>query len=359
MLPIQNKSCVDLLKAVNSSTELQQIDKSPEELSPFQRKFFRKITKYPNHPLHAWVAAFADKISGHCPEVKEAGMLLVNQVLKFRPESKMGEVIRDHLDQLVFTADFLNKSISDPLEINQAASILNSSSQVIKAIVPQCTLIDPKNLPQKLVVNPNFVADPRIKFYNLLAAKGHDTLDPVDDSIQMKVGFILADFRKELFQKLIPQDEKDRAIQELYLSQKLQSHLELIKSQSELSKLDESKVNVCYKRMTPTVLMNLILKGNEDKKFTYATTKSPKNFYVVPITKQQGYESLENLIDHIYKIMNQHKNSWVDSLRKQLQELNIAPSDLLFGYIDSETGAIKREGIKALLYSTQYLKTAE
>src|SRR5476651_1760345 len=143
---VQNKSCVGLLNAMAASQSTRSLQKeenhSAEELSPFQSKLFRKITKYPKHPLHVWVAGFADKISGHCSEVREAGISLANQILKFRPESKICQVVCNHLDKLVFTADFLDKNIvNDPLAINQSESTLKFFTRAIEATVTRYTLV--------------------------------------------------------------------------------------------------------------------------------------------------------------------------------------------------------------------------
>jgi hypothetical protein len=332
-----------------------------EKLTPFQRKLFRKITKYPHHPLHAWVTRFADQLSGHCSEVGEAGISLANQILKFRPESKIGQAVCEHLEKIVYTADFLDKSIvDDPLAINRSASTLNFFARAIEVTVKRYSLIAPSDVPKELTVNPDLVADPQIKFYNLSTATGDLRLCPIDDTIQMKVAFILADFRKQLLQKLIPQDEKDRAHQELYVRKKLQTALEFIEQREEALVVDESKVSGVYKKMPVDVLKNLILNGTDLNKFYYASTGRGRFLYSIPIQRKQGYSNPEILISHVFEVINNQSEFWSGYLRQQLQEPSESmPSEKLSQYLEEKDGSITRDGIKALLYSTGYLKASE
>lgn len=324
-----------MIPPYNLNYELAETNRHQEVF--FEKKLLKKLQ---SNELKEWTSAFADKLSFcHLSGIIED--TLINHLLDFPENSPLAETIRSHLLELVQSENFLKKCVhSDGFVLSHAEQELIQFTDAIKAVVYPSKLIDAKEVPAKLEVNPSFVADPRIMLYNIFAKAGNPQLSVIDDSIEMQLAFTLANAREQFFQKIIPQDEKDRVEVIHYVKNKLQNHLRLIGEQKSVT--DEKITNLVYKKPA-RFYMDYILKGSSDSdKFYY----NGRTSYTIPIKKKQGYSNPEVMIEHVYQALKD-RSSFQSMLKDRLCGSG--------GYFD-ETGTLSRQGVKALLYSTSYLK---
>lgn len=367
----QNGYLPPIYPEINSTTDdSDQISSSCPEYdtaqtgnSLFEKKLLRKLTEKPTNEWLLWVKSFADKISFcHYTGVREGGIALVDRLLDFPDDSPIAHAVRDHLEELVQSGVFLDKCINlDDLAQNQAENILKRFEKAIEATAKPSKLIGIHEVPENVEVNPIFISDPRIMLYNILSKSGNTQLSPIDDTIEMKLAFILADLREQFVQRIIPQNHKDRIAQESFIKKKLQNRLSLIESREKNADVDEKIINLCYKRMSITTLMDYILKGSNDDKFNFINVDGRQDRFKVPIAKRQGYANSQILIDHVHRAINdQQKSSFKISLLKdrlQSQYENDA-LEKMKEYFDGKTETITKLAVKALLYSTGYLKNS-
>ncbi len=309
--------------------------------SLFENKLIEKLNEKPSSKWLPWVKSFAEKLACcHYPDVMEAGMALANALLDLPNDSPLALAISVHLEKLLETGTFLDKCVNlDEYAINQAKSALLNFEIAILSLKPS-KLVDTDKVPENVTVNPKYISDPRIMLYNILSQSGSCQLSEEDDTIEMELAFILADLREKFLQRVIPEDHKDRNAQVAYVKNKLQGRFMLVEERNEV---DESIVNLCYKRMSVTALMGYIVEGGSSNIYIYTDTSDEKKKYTIPIAKRQGYAGPQAMIDHVYQSMNE-KGAFKMSLLKEQKN-----------YFPENSETITKSGVKALLYSTGYL----
>lgn len=336
-------------------SEFEQIDlESRVSTTAFEKKHLKRLQEKANSNLHEWISTFDHKLS-FCEHqgMRKAGIFgfnLVYYLLDFPENSPLASELRSYLLELIQSQDFLDKYINlDDYADNQAEKQLERITEGIKALVTPSKLVETNQLPENLEVNPLFVSDPRIMLYNIFAKSGNGELSPVDDTLEMKLALILAGLRETFFQKIIPSDEKERAEVEIYLKNKLQEKLSLIQVGGIKSTVDEKIIGLVYKRMSPRTYMDQILQGN-DGKFDYINTQNMKTRYAIPIKKKQGYADAKGMTDYVCKVLNDSEKS-LTFLKERLQH-----QSAIKGYFDENEKKVTKEGVKALLFSTEYLQ---
>lgn len=366
----QNGNLPPICPEINSTTDSDPISSSSPEYdtaqtgnSLFEAKLLRKLTEKPTNEWLLWVKSFADKISFcHYTGVREGGIALIDRLLDFPDDSPIAHAVRDHLEGLVQSGVFLDKCINlDDLAQNHAENILNHFRKAIEATAKPSKLIGVHEVPENVEVNPFFISDPRIMLYNILSKSGNTQLSPIDDTIEMELALILADLREQFVQQIIPQNHKDRIAQEGFIKKKLQNGLSLIESWEKKADVDEKIINLCYKMMTVTVFMDYILKGTNSVKYHFTNVNGKKDRYTVPIAKHKGYANPQIMIDHAHQAINdQQKPSFKISVLKDRLQSQYGNDALekMKEYFDEKTGAITKLAVRALLYSTGYLKNS-
>lgn len=334
---------------------LHEYDKV-KDITTFEKNHLKILLEKSSKDLHEWISSFDHKLS-FCKHqgIYQAGIIgfnLVNYLLDFPANSPLASALRSYLLELIQSKDFLDKCVNlDVLAVNQAEKQLERIKDGIKLLVTPSKFVDINQVPESLEVNPLFVSDPRIMLYNLFAKSGNGGLSPVDDTFEMELALILAGLREYFFQKIIPQDEKERAKVEIYLKNKLQDKLSLIQVEGIKSDIDEKIIGLFYVKMTSKVHVDHILKGSNHK-FDYINTQNEKTRYTIPIEKKQGYANLDGMIDYVCKTLNASEKSI--SLLKERAQHNSG----LKSYFDKNGEKITKEGVMALLFSTKYLQAA-
>lgn len=332
--------------------------------SLFEAKLLRKLTQKPNDEWLLWVRSFADKISFYPHAgLRESGIGLANRLLDFPDDSPIAHALRDHLEELVQSEGFLDKSINlDDFAENQAEKIFNHFREAIEATAKPSKLIEVSEIPENVEVNPSFISDPRIMLYNILSKSGNTQLSPIDDTIEMELALILADFREQFVQRIIPENHKDRIAQERFIKNKLQNRLSLIESWEKKVDVDEKIINICYKRMSVATFMGYILSGTNQDKYDFTNIDGEKRRFTVPIVKHNGYANPQIMIDHVHQAINDQQRApfKISLLKDRLQsQYENDASEKMKDYVDDKSGTITKLAVRALLYSTGYLKTSE
>lgn len=356
---------------------MEKNDSFEEELNPGQIGYFKKylrnytLEKYPeeifdqNHRLYEWVSDFSTKLGIYNKKIQEEGINVAAVMLDFPKESKIAQALRDYLLEVITSEDFKHNTIPESqYAVNQSEKLLNSFFEAEKVTARPSHLVALGDVPEELKLNEYFISDPRIMIYNIFSRSGDTQLTSVDDTLEMEIALILADLRRELLQKLTPDDEKERDQQVCYIEKKLQNKYGLVFNNKKINNYDDKNINPAYKRMTVTVLIEYLLKGIGIRdKHTYINSNGVRCYHKIPIIKGNGYENKILLIDHVFKKLSDKTHSSVainnliwNRLQNQYQYSDKAP-DTIKDYFDLDN-TITQTGVKALLYSLGYLKAS-
>lgn len=376
-----------------SSSWDEIIDKSEASfkgVSHFEDKLTRKLTslarsRINDWSMNEWISEFADKLSCHySSEIRETGIALADRILHFPDGSLVAYSLCKEISSLMYSNLFLENAtapIKDPYCLNPSAQLFKKFKLAITITITKSNLVLPASLPEKLCINDFFIEDPRIQLYNIFTKFNNPQLSPVDDTIEMRIALILADYRRKLMLKLVPADIKDRPHQVLYLEKNLQKTFGLIEQREEIAPthetavkviLDESKVDKCFRDKRPLHFLSMILKGNkgldryrytrfvdesEDLQRQYRSTFP----YSSPIRSGEGYNNPELMVEYVFKIISEKTNRSIplQQIHERFQyQYGEDAADKIKEYIDAETGNLSKTGVKALLYSTGYLVDA-
>lgn len=360
ILPLQEQDVTN--QSESSHEDACQENTQPKEDDLFEKKLFRKLSKKPiDHPMHEWIALFANKLAYHAQTTRECGIALANKLLDFPQESKIAQAVRNHLLELFESKDFLEKAtFVDELAQNRADELLKKFTFAVEAITKSYRLVPLMEIPKHLIVNEEFISDPRIMLYNIFLKTGGLQLPAEDHTLEMRVALICANLRDQLFQKLIPHDIKNPFEQEAYLKRKISDVLGLEVTSLEYT-VDEKNIHLAYKRMKVPLIKSCIIKGSETK-YYYTSSKGEKKLYNPPIPKGQGYANPQLLVDHLLAALNSFPTLGFESfdhacIKERMQMHDEAErSAKVDEYIERETGKLTPEGAIGLLYSLGYLK---
>lgn len=324
----------------------------PKEDTRFEKKLFRKLTKCVDHQMHEWVSTFANKLAYHSQDTRECGIALADKVLDFPKESKMAQAVCNHIQELLYSTIFLEMAIpKDEFAFKQANALLQKFAFAVEASTKAYPLVRVSEVPERLIVNEVFIADPRIMLYNIFLKSAGTQLSEEDNTLEIQVAVICAQLRNQLFQECLPLDVKNRPVQECYVKGKIQEKLCLVETSYE-NTVDEKDVDRSYKRMQVRGYMEFIVDGCSIDKYDYTATDGRNCRYTIPIPKGQGYANPQLLIDHLVK----HASFDLSRIRDRMEtHFGAEASERIKEYISPDTGEITQAGARALLYSLGYL----
>lgn len=186
-----------------------------------------------------------------------------------------------------------------------------------------------------------------LQFYDQHTYGSH--LAGEDDTLEMRIALILAKYREELLEKIVPHGIEERIHLMPYLKQKAGEDLGLHGDtqgfvddhEAYAAQIPEQKR---YRNMVEpdaTTLKNIFLKGNANEE----------------IKPGEGYLNIDKMIDFVAGHINEGDGDIYPQLQQRFErDYGANPIEQLETYYSAEDGRITQEGVRALLYSLGYLE---
>ena len=192
------------------------------------------------------------------------------------------------------------------------------------------------------------------KFYTQNISEGL-YLEGEEDTLEMRIALLLARYREQLLEKIVPQETKERVHQILFLKKHAQEGLELIGGAQDFEDKFEKLVERRYRNMVQSnaaSIRRLVMEGGDARL----------------ISKGEGYKNPDKMIEFVFKqihddekveegqIVEKKKENIATKIRKRFQrDYGETYAEQLQTYYD-EDYKLTKDGVRALLYSLGYLE---